>query len=82
MTSQSLTMAASMLVFKYYKNFAEGVVAPAGARITGATVRTWLLNKFNSFLVVLSWKTGLKKNVDKVTSGENIFQANAIPSNG
>ena len=46
---------------KFHKNFAEGVVAPAGAKVTGATIRTWLLNKFISFLVVLSWKTGLKK---------------------
>ena len=43
------------------KNFPEGVVAPAGAKVRGATIRTWLLNKFISFLVVLSWKTGLKK---------------------
>ena len=43
------------------KNSAEGVVAPAGAKVTGATIRTWLLNKFISFLAVLSWKTGLKK---------------------
>ena len=44
-----------------YKNSAEGVIAPAGAKVTGATIRTWLLNKFISFLAVLSWKTGLKK---------------------
>ena len=43
------------------KNSMEGVVAPAGAKVTGATIRTWLLNKFISFLAVLSWKTGLKK---------------------
>ena len=43
------------------KNSAEGVIAPAGAKVTGATIRTWLLNKFISFLVVLTWKTGLKK---------------------
>ena len=30
-------------------------------KITGATIRTWLLDKFVSFLAVLSWKTGLKK---------------------
>ena len=41
-----------------------------------------LLNKFISFLAVLSWKTGLKKNVDKVPSGAHLFQARAIPSNG
>ena len=43
------------------KNSAEGVVAPAGAKVRGATIRTWLLKKFISFLAVLSWKTGLKK---------------------
>ena len=43
------------------KNSAEGVIAPAGAKVTGATIRTWLLNKFISFLAVLTWKTGLKK---------------------
>ena len=42
----------------------------------------WLLNKFISFLAVLTWKTGLKKNVDKVPSGAHIFQASPIPSNG
>ena len=45
----------------YYKNYEEGVVAPAGAKVTGATSRKWLLNKFISFLAVLIWKTGLKK---------------------
>ena len=44
-----------------YKNSAEGVIAPAGAKVTGATIRMWLLNKFISFLAVLTWKTGLKK---------------------
>ena len=43
------------------KNSAEGVIAPSGAKVTGATIRTWLLNKFISFLAVLTWKTGLKK---------------------
>ena len=46
---------------KIYKNSAEGVIAPAGAKVTGATIRMWLLNKFISFLAVLTWKTGLKK---------------------
>ena len=50
-----------MNCIKNDKNSAEGVGAPAGAKITGATIRTWLLNKFISFLAVLSWKTGLKK---------------------
>ena len=31
---------------KYDKNSAEGVFAPAGAKVVGATIRTWLLNKF------------------------------------
>ena len=70
-----------MHCIQYNKNSAEGVVAPAGAKVTGATIRTWLLNKFISFLAVLSWKTGLK-NVDIVPSGPHIFQASAIPSNG
>ena len=39
------------------QNSAEGGVAPAGAKVTGATTRTWLLNKFISFLAVLSWKS-------------------------
>ena len=43
------------------KNSAEGVIAPAGAKVTGASLRMWLLNKFISFLAVLTWKTGLKK---------------------
>ena len=53
----------STVARKYYKykNSAEGVIAPAGAKVTGATIRTWLLNKFISFLAVLTWKTGLKK---------------------
>ena len=46
---------------KYHKNSAEGVIAPAGAKVTGASIRMWLLNKFISFLAVLTWKTGLKK---------------------
>ena len=65
-----------------YKNSAEGVIAPAGAKVRGATIRMWLLNKFISFLAVLSWKTGFEKNVDKVPSGAHIFQASVIPSNG
>ena len=52
-----------MAYFEYWginKNSTEGVIAPAGAKVTGATIRTWLLNKFISFLAVLTWKTGLK----------------------
>ena len=49
-------------IIKQYKNSAEGVIAPAGAKVTGATIRTWLLNKFISFFIYfLTWKTGLKK---------------------
>ena len=48
-------------------------------QVTGATIRTWLLNKFISFLAVLSWTTGLKENVDKVPSGAYIFPASVIP---
>ena len=48
-------------LFERNKNSTEGVIAPAGAKVTGATIRTWLLNKFISFLAVLTWKTGLKK---------------------
>ena len=46
---------------KKNENSAEGVIAPAGAKVTAASIRMWLLNKFISFLAVLSWKTGLKK---------------------
>ena len=53
-------MIVRLLMSLKNKNSAEGVVAPAGAKVTGATIRTWLLNKFISFLAVLSWKTGLK----------------------
>ena len=35
------------------QNSVEGSVAPAGAKVTGATIRTWLLNKSISFLAVL-----------------------------
>ena len=73
--------SSSALLLKDKKS-AEGVIAPAGAKVTGATIRMWLLNKFISFLAVLSWKTGLKKNEDKVPSRAHIFQASAIPSNG
>ena len=55
-------MALSLLrQTRQNKNSAEGVIAPAGAKVTGATIRTWLLNKIISFLAVLTWKTGLKK---------------------
>ena len=46
---------------KKNKNSAEGVIAPAGTKVTGASIRMWLLNKFISFLALLTWKTGLKK---------------------
>ena len=54
------------------KNSAEGAVAPAGAKATGATIRMWLLNKFISFLAVLSWKTGLKNRKTKCLVGTYI----------
>ena len=53
----------------FYKNSAEGVITLAGAKVTGATIRMWLLNKFISFLAVLSWKTGLKKMRTKCLVG-------------
>ena len=56
-----ITYQASFSLKKKNKNSAEGVIAPAGAKVTGATIRMWLLNKFISFLAVLTWKTGLKK---------------------
>ena len=42
---------------KKNENSAEGGVAPAGAKVTGATIRTWLVSKFISFLAMLSWKS-------------------------
>ena len=39
------------------QNSTNGSVAPAKAKVTGATIRTWLLNKFISFLAVLGWKS-------------------------
>ena len=61
--NQDFIHVNSTVAGKYYKykNSAEGVIAPAGAKVTGATIRMWLLNKFISFLTVLTWKTGLKK---------------------
>ena len=76
------TIVSTLVMDKQNKNSAEGIIAPAGAKVTGVTIRMWLLNKFISFLAALSWKTGLKINVDKVPSGAHIFQASAIPSNG
>ena len=61
------------------KNSAEGVIAPAWAKVTGATIKMWLLNKFISFLAVLSWKTGLKKNEDKVPSGAHKLYSRPVP---
>ena len=55
------TITDSVLFTTTNKNSAEGVIAPAGAKVTGASIRMWLLNKFISFLAVLTWKTGLKK---------------------
>ena len=55
---ESINIGLPCKPFSQYKNSAEGVVAPAGAKVTGATIRTWLFNKFISFLAVLSWKKG------------------------
>ena len=66
----------------YDKNSAEGVIAPAGAKVTGATIRTWLLNKFYFILSSAYLENWVEKNVDKVPSGAHIFQASPIPSNG
>ena len=44
-------------MLKVNQNSTEGSVTPAGAKVTGATIRTWLLNKFISFLAVLDWKS-------------------------
>ena len=57
------------ILFIENKNSAEGVIAPAGAKVTGATIRMLLLNKFISFLAVLTWKTGLKKMQTKCLVG-------------
>ena len=61
MFKKNVAMSGRWLISNTNKNSAEGVIAPAGAKVTGATIRMWLLNKFISFLAVLSWKTGLKK---------------------
>ena len=59
--SESTKQMVLLPTSKRNKNSAEGVIAPAGAKVIGATIRMWLLNKFISFLAVLTWKTGLKK---------------------
>ena len=51
------------------QNSAEGGVAPAGAKVTGATIRTWLLNKLISFLAVLSCKSDKNYDKDYMKSG-------------
>ena len=63
------------------KNSAEGSIAPAGAKVTGATIRMQLLNKFISFLAVLNWKTGLRKCRQSAQWGTYI-PGQFIPSNG
>ena len=60
------------------KNSAEGGVAPAGAKVTGATIRTWLLIKFITFLAVVSWKTGLK-NAEKCRGGHIYSRPVPVP---
>ena len=37
------------------QNSVKGGIAPAGAEVTRPTIRTWLLDKFISFLAVLGW---------------------------
>ena len=64
---------------KNNKNSAEGGIAPAGAKVTGATIRTWLINKFISILAVLSWKTGLKENADNLSVGHIYSQPVPFP---
>ena len=65
-----------------HKNSAESVIASAGAKVTGATIRLWLLNKFYFILSSAYLENWVEKNVDKVPSGAHIFQASPIPSNG
>ena len=63
------------------KNSAEGVIAPAGAKVTGATIRMWLLNEY--FILSSAYlENWVEKNVDKVPNGAHIFLASAIPCNG
>ena len=67
----------------YCKNSAEGVIAPAGAKVTGATIRMWLLKVY--FILSSAYlENWVEKNVDKVPNGAHIFlaSASAIPCNG
>ena len=50
----------------------EGGGAPAGAKVTRTTIKTRLLNKFISFLAVLSWKTWLIENVENIGQGHQV----------
>ena len=61
----------------FNNNSAEGVIAPAGAKVTGTKIRR-LLNKFISFLAVLSWKTGTKCLVGHIYSRQVSFPLMAI----
>ena len=65
------------MVGTHYKNSAEGVIAPAGAKVTEASIRMWLFILSSAYLE--NW---VEKNVDKLPSGAHIFQASPIPSNG
>ena len=47
-------------------------MAPAGAKVTGTTIKMRLLNKFISFLAVLSWKTWLIENVESIGQGHQV----------
>ena len=61
MESNPNNFSSILQKMKLNKNSVEGVITTAEAKVTGATIRMWLFNKFISFLAVLSWKTGLKK---------------------
>ena len=56
---RSVHLGFSKLLKQHFvnQNSAEGGDASAGAKVTRATIRMWLLNKFISFLAVLSWKS-------------------------
>ena len=55
-TVKPLSLNTWVKYLKKKQNSAEGSITPAGAKVTGTTIRMWLLNKFISFLAVLGWK--------------------------
>ena len=69
------------LCFTYgiHKHLTRIVIAPAGAKVTEATIRMWLLNKFISSLAVLSWKTGLKARIPRKASSHLLGQKSQEP---